>query len=321
MAVVTVWVAILVPMEAADLHPIHLGVLIGLRIFYFIDILFNFNLVYRLDGNDFGAGEINLEEDWHVTDRNKIARRYLKRSGFIFDVIAALPVDLVVIFYFPALKQKRVLWAFIKLLSFTKLPSLQQRATANDTAISFAITYINSRWDGRKVNMITHLAYFLVIAHWAACMWSFSADDSAEWYDNYIGGKHYEADPPPKYVVAIYWSIMTITSIGYGDVLPHTKHEVMWCVVLMTLGSFFWAYIIGHTITLINTFNDDGSEDGHELNMFNMLIKRTERERQRAIRKAGPGKLADPRVASVVRRVGSQGSQCSQHSRSTQCLA
>ena len=47
------------------------------------------------------------------------------------------------------------------------------------------------------------------------------------------------------YVSSFYWSIVTITSVGYGDVTPQNTGEMQWCTMFLLMGSCLWAYIIG----------------------------------------------------------------------------
>lgn len=47
------------------------------------------------------------------------------------------------------------------------------------------------------------------------------------------------------YISALHWSMMTITSIGYGDISPTNISEYNVCIVLMLIAGVTWAYIIG----------------------------------------------------------------------------
>ena len=47
------------------------------------------------------------------------------------------------------------------------------------------------------------------------------------------------------YVAAFYWSSMTMTTIGYGDIVPSTWIERIFVSVAMLVGAFMYGYIIG----------------------------------------------------------------------------
>ncbi|KAI9335238.1 hypothetical protein BDR26DRAFT_865985 [Obelidium mucronatum] len=50
---------------------------------------------------------------------------------------------------------------------------------------------------------------------------------------------------PTTYCFAIYWTVTTMTTTGYGDIRPETDAERLFAILAMTSGVFFFGYISG----------------------------------------------------------------------------
>ena len=55
------------------------------------------------------------------------------------------------------------------------------------------------------------------------------------------------------YSEAMYWSITTISAVGYGDVLPCNPEEENMAVVAMVLGSALFAYVVGAISSVVSS--------------------------------------------------------------------
>ena len=59
------------------------------------------------------------------------------------------------------------------------------------------------------------------------------------------------------YVISVYWSLMTLTTVGYGDITPCqdniTEYVVSCCCIL--IGAATWAYMTGVMCGVVSTFN------------------------------------------------------------------
>ena len=62
-----------------------------------------------------------------------------------------------------------------------------------------------------------------------------------------------------EWLTAIYFAIATMTTIGYGDISAHNNAERIFCMVAMTLGSAYFAWLAG-TVTGILAKGSAGTE-------------------------------------------------------------
>jgi len=146
------------------------------------------------------------------------------------------------------------------------------------------------------------LVFLLVAGHWYACIWGLMTTFEAEEYNKcwYVefgycvftpkdGGllerqlnadpsnatlieaytsqislqKHYTCtDPTARYVASLYWAIMTITSIGYGDIAAvagNTMEQAV-CTFLMLLGGMIWGFVIATFCGVVANLDPAGTE-------------------------------------------------------------
>ena len=113
-----------------------------------------------------------------------------------------------------------------------------------------------------------------VVGHWMACFWYWAgsegsneqetcaADDGPTsstsctgWVDRRFGegaaarnGSTTGGATPEvkRYFASVYWSVMTMTTVGYGDVVPETATEVIVAIIGMVIGGFMFGMIVGN---------------------------------------------------------------------------
>ena len=64
-----------------------------------------------------------------------------------------------------------------------------------------------------------------------------------------------------RYIAACYYSIMTISTVGYGDITPKNETEVVMTIVLIFLGVSMYSYIISRLTSIFAIVNHANSEE------------------------------------------------------------
>merc|ERR1719181_1372386 len=67
----------------------------------------------------------------------------------------------------------------------------------------------------------------------------------------------------PEYLTAIYWAMTTLTTVGYGDIVPTSDGERAYTTMAMVIGGGFYGYVVG-AITSVVSNSDLNSAAYHE---------------------------------------------------------
>ena len=79
-------------------------------------------------------------------------------------------------------------------------------------------------------------------------------------------------DESKQYLTAFYFCLVTITTVGFGDLLPNTAEEKQFVSFAILVGCFLYAYIIGDFSTLLSGISAERSEfDSHLRDVANLL--------------------------------------------------
>jgi len=111
------------------------------------------------------------------------------------------------------------IWA--RIIRFVRVPFLWEDFTHSGRAKFFAV-----------------LGFVFTGFHWIACLWM-ALHPMAE------------GDFLTQYVEALYWTITTMTTIGYGDVIPHGIVDRIFAMTVMLIGVGLYGTIIGYVSSLL----------------------------------------------------------------------
>jgi hypothetical protein len=63
----------------------------------------------------------------------------------------------------------------------------------------------------------------------------------------------------------MYWVIQTLTTTGYGDLVPVSDNERILATVILAVGATVFSYVIAHISDLIQSFNQAEVRDGYSV--------------------------------------------------------
>jgi len=100
---------------------------------------------------------------------------------------------------------------------------------------------------------------FMVLTHVVSCIWIITANFSDYSPDTWVVRYGYEnLSNYDLYICAFYFTITTITTVGFGDISGYTIAEKILCIVIMIFGVISFSFATGSLSSLIS--NLDTSE-------------------------------------------------------------
>jgi hypothetical protein len=212
------------------------GIDICMLVFFTLDILLSFNVAY------YELGAI-------IVDRRSIAANYL-RGWCLPDVLATVPFDLLLCTELTCADKSSVLLGF-KLIRLTKALRLLRVAKLNK--IMFMLEDFSSSQLLASSFLCLRLLFTLFITtHWIACAWIFVGYMSTLSCDSWFKGAGLEdASVSEIYVTALYWTLTTTTSVGYGDVRAVSQDELYLAISTMCVSAVIFAYVLGSVTAFV----------------------------------------------------------------------
>jgi len=73
------------------------------------------------------------------------------------------------------------------------------------------------------------------------------------------------------YVSALYFTVTTIVTVGYGDISPVSSNEKWFCVCLMLIGVMSFSFTTGALSSVIATMDSKESQLKEKISMLNEI--------------------------------------------------
>ncbi|TMW60338.1 hypothetical protein Poli38472_000380 [Pythium oligandrum] len=202
--------------------------------FFMADIIVNFVSAY--------------EESGRIEDRPKvIATRYLK-SWFALDLVSAFPIYLVQSSY-SRVPQLTRLFRLFRLLRLFRMLTIIRILNRLEYALLLRST------------VSSLFKFFLLVcftSHWLSCFFYLISVGNEDGWVHFqgIGNETLYV----KYVTSFYWAIMTMTTVGYGDIHAQSTPERIFAIFAMVLGAWIFAYGITNVVAMVSNLNASDTE-------------------------------------------------------------
>ncbi|CAM9557361.1 unnamed protein product, partial [Phaeothamnion confervicola] len=223
---------------------------------FFVDIIFSFRTAFEDDD-----GII-------IGNAHAIGSRYL-RSWFPIDFVTTVPFDklfaLVVASNSGVLRSAKLL-RVMRLLRLARLLKLASKVKPSEDDV-------DNSWNPSAVALFKMFGGICFIAHLLGCGWHWMAalrGDELNWMSLY--GVQ-DQSMGFQYITSLYWAFTTMTTVGYGDIVPTNSLERGFAIVGMLTGASVFGYIIGNITVIMASFDIQDALRAEKLGHVNEWIQ------------------------------------------------
>ena len=218
-------------------------ILVIIDIFYIIDIIINFFRAYQ-----------NFDEN--LVRKKKIIFMHYIKSWFIIDFIQAIPYFLLITFLEHIKKgninnylntftnSSHTIDEKFYLLFLIKLIKVYKMFNYNSTIAYLTEIYSQNEILDDYGGFIVTIFLALCILNLTTCLFIFLGMNS---YPGWIIKLNIQDESYLNiYITSIYFVIVTITTVGYGDITGNSISEIIFQVFLLIVGTISYSFIISY---------------------------------------------------------------------------
>eukprot|EP00347_Sterkiella_histriomuscorum_P024049 403332479 len=207
-----------------------------------------------------------------VDNRKKIATSYLK-SWFLVDLFSIIPISQILnTGDFSSLARIARLPKLYRLVKVFRLVRLMKVVKERNTLIK----QVN---DIFKISVgFERLIFFIImsvaICHICGCFWVILAKIDDARFQTWIFRYGYQDSSNVEvYIASMYFTLTTITTVGFGDIVGVSIEERVMCIVLMIIGVFSFSFSISSLSSMLSSIDTRNANLNEKLSTLNKIQK------------------------------------------------
>ena len=109
--------------------------------------------------------------------------------------------------------------------------------------------------------------------HIVTCLWIIVGRMEKDQNDTWMDGGLFESSSYDQYVESLYWSVTTITTVGYGDISANNNLEKIFCILVMIIGVICFSYASGSLSSILNSTDNATAIYTKKLQILNRIFE------------------------------------------------
>ncbi len=203
-----------------------------------------------------------------VKQKRKIIMKYLK-GWFIIDLISVIPFPLF-------LNRKEKVTGIhksdrlIKLIKTIRILTMSKNNTSRVTKFLLEKLKVNATVE----KLIIFLLLFFLLNHLCACLWVLMSKLEDMNPDSWVVRLGYiDISNMELYTISFYWTLTTVTTVGYGDISAGTTSERVFNLFIMSFGVLLYSFAIGSLSSIVSTMDQQNEEMDQKLQILSSIKK------------------------------------------------
>ena len=230
-------------------------------IFYTIDIFYIIDLVIN-----FYRSYYNFDENL-ITDKNIIFIHYMK-TWFLLDFISSLPI-----YFFFRYRENECFGEnnlnnngkhsfryntnphnIHYILMFVKAIKTYKAFKKNLAVEKIEKVLYDNEFFNQWIEVFLYAFFFFAFLNISSCFYIFLGRNTFEsWI--YLDGKE-ESSFSLIYLASIYYLVVTVTTVGYGDLIGRTIYEILFQIIMLLAGTCVYTWLISSVSTYVQKSNE-----------------------------------------------------------------